>query len=129
MTDPSAVLKTYLIRTVLFMGGYTAINVAAITGAFDDMRSPGTWGFALSVAAPVIGHIWAALAFMRDSDEFVRSLMAKRFIIASGVAMALFCAWGFMETYARAPHVPGWMLFPVFWAAFGVVSPFVRTTH
>ncbi|HEY8573769.1 hypothetical protein [Phenylobacterium sp.] len=111
------------------MSGYVSINLAAMAGAFDDIQQPGAWALALAVAAPVAGQIWATLALIRDSDEFVRSLTAKRFIIGSGVAMALFCAWGFGESYADAPHVPGWMIYPLFWLAFGVISPFVRTTR
>ena len=43
--------------------------------------------------------------------------------------MALFSAWGFGESYARAPHAPGWLIYPLFWGVFGVVSPFIRTSH
>lgn len=116
-------------RTLGFMSGYVGINVGAIFGAFDDLQPPGAWLFALAVAAPIAGQIWATLALMRESDEFVRMLLAKRFILASGLAMALFSAWGFMESYADAAHAPGWLIYPLFWALFGVVSPFVRTTR
>jgi len=129
MTESSLPQKRYLIRTALFMGGYVLVNIAAILGAFDDMRPPGTWVFGLVVAAPVAGHIWSVLAFMRTSDEFIRNLMAKRFIVASGISMALFCAWGYMEMYARVPHIPGWMIWPLFWLAFAAVTPFIRTSH
>lgn len=111
------------------MTGYLAVNAAALTGAFDGMRAPGTWGFALVAAAPVIGQIWALLAYMRDGDEFVRGLAACRFIIASGISLALASAWGFMELYAGARHLPAAWLFPLFCAAFGLVSPFVRSTR
>lgn len=121
--------RRYLTRTLAFMTGYAATNVAAILGAFDDIRAPGSWALALVVAAPVAGQLWATLALMHDSDEFVRAITAKRFILASGVAMALFSGWGFLESYAGAPHVPGWMIYPLFWGAFGVVAPFVRTTR
>lgn len=121
--------RRYLVRTGLFMAGYVAINVAAIAGAFDDLTRPGAWVLGLAVAAPIAGQIWATLALMRDSDEFVRTLTAKRFIIASGLAMALFSAWGYLESYARAPHAPGWLVYVLFWAAFGVISPFIRSTR
>ena len=121
--------RRYAARTAAFMSGYVALNVAAIFGAFDDLRRPGAWVFALAVAAPVAGQIWATLAFMRDSDEFVRALTAKRFILASGLAMALFSAWGFTESYAAAPHAPGWLVYALFWACYGLVTPFVRTTR
>ena len=121
--------RRYVFRTLGFMSGYVGINVGAIFGAFDDLQAPGAWLFALAVAAPIAGQLWATLALMHDADEFVRQLTAKRFILASGASMALFSAWGFLESYADAPHVPGWMIYPLFWACFGVLAPFVRTSR
>lgn len=129
MTTPSETNKKYYIRTALFMGGYTLVNIAAIFGAFDDIKPPGSLAFALVVAAPVAGHLWSLLVWMRDSDEFVRAVSAKRFIVATGITLALVSAWGFMEIYAKAPHCPLAMILPGFWAAWGLVSPFIRTSH
>ena len=69
------------------------------------------------------------LALMRESDEFVRAMTAKQFIIATGVAMAIAVFWGFCETFANAPHLPAWLIYPLFWAAQGVVSPFIRSSR
>lgn len=121
--------RRYIIRTLAFMAGYVAVNVAAIAGAFDDIKAPGSYGLALVVAAPVAGQMWATLALMHDADEFVRRLTANRFIAAAGAAITLFSAWGFMESYAAAPHVEGWLIYPLFWACFGVISPFIRTSR
>ena len=121
--------RRYTLRTAAFMSGYVAINIAAIAGAFDDLRGPGAWLMGLAVAAPVAGQIWATIALMNEADEFVRALTAKRFIVASGLAMAILSAWGFLESYAHAPHAPGWMIYPLFWAMFGVASPLIRTNR
>ncbi|MFN3522217.1 MAG: hypothetical protein ACK4YQ_08200 [Phenylobacterium sp.] len=121
--------RRYARRTFAFMGAYVAVNAAAVAGAFDDLRRPGAWVLGLAIAAPVAAQIWATLELMRQCDEFVRAVLAKRFIIASGVAMALFSAWGFLESYAQAPHAPGWLIYPLFWAAFGAVTPLVRTSR
>ncbi|MBN9318151.1 MAG: hypothetical protein BGN86_13240 [Caulobacterales bacterium 68-7] len=121
--------RRYTIRTLAFMAGYVAVNVAAIFGAFDDVKAPGSYALALIVAAPVIGQLWATLKLIEESDEFVRALMTKRMILASGLAIAAASAWGFMESYAGAPHLPGWLVYPLFWGFFGVVSPFVRSTR
>ncbi len=121
--------RRYITRTLAFMVPYVAINMAAIRGAFDDRAAPGSYLLGLAVAAPVIGQLWATLALMHDADEFVRALTAKRFILASGGAMAIFTAWGFVEEYARAPHVGGYMVYPLFWLCYGLVTPFVRTTR
>lgn len=122
--------RRYVIRTMAFMSGYVAVNVMAIFGAFDDIASPvAAWALALVVSAPVIGQIWATLSLMRESDEFVRALIAKQFIIASGLAMAIASVWGFGESYAHAPHVPAWIIYPLFWACFGVIAPFIRSSR
>lgn len=121
--------RRYVIRTVAFMTGYVAVNVLAIFGAFDEIIGrPIAWGLALSVAAPVIGQIWATLSLLRDSDEFVRAMLTKVFVIATGLTLAACTVWGFGESYAGAAHVPAWMAYPMFWAFFGLVSPFVRTS-
>jgi putative oxidoreductase len=119
----------YVFRTVAFMAVYVALNTAAIFGLFDGRNQLTSWGLSLAVAIPIAGQIWAVLALMREVDEFVRGVMAKRFIIASGLAMAALSTWGFLESYARTPHVPGWMIYPMFWAAYGLISPFVRTSR
>ncbi|MFN4296676.1 MAG: hypothetical protein ACK4FB_07515 [Brevundimonas sp.] len=122
--------RRYVMRTMAFMTGYVAVNVAAISGAFDEIIGrPVAWALALAVAAPVAGQIWATLMLMRDSDEFVRGVTAKQFILSAGIAMALATAWGFGESYAGAPHVPAWLIYPLFWAVFGVVAPFVRSSN
>ena len=92
--------RRYVLRTFAFMVPYVAICVAMMTtDAFDGvMGRPAGWVLAAAVAAPVIGQIWATLALMRESDEFVRMVTAKQFIIASGLAMAAATFWGFGET-------------------------------
>ena len=121
--------RRYTIRTVAFFSGYAAINMAAMAGAFDDLAGPGKWALALAVTAPVAGHVWATLELIRHSDEFARAIAAKTLILAWGATMILASGWGFLESYAQAPHVPAWMVYPLFWAAFFVVSPFVRTSR
>jgi hypothetical protein len=121
--------RKYLVRTALFLGAYAALNLAAITGAFDDLRPPAAWAFALAAAAPVIGHIWSLLIYMRDSDEFLRALMARRLIVATGLGTALISAWGLLEVYAGVAHFPTILFYPLLWAAYGVATPFIRSTR
>lgn len=122
--------KRYVVRTMAFMCGYVAVNVAAIFGAFDPIiHTPKAWALAAVVAAPVIGQLWATLSLMQESDEFVRTVIAKRFILAAGLAMAIATAWGFGESYADAPHQPAWLIYPLFWFCFGLVGPFARTSR
>lgn len=126
----TAAHRRYVIRTMAFMVPYVAVNVAAIFGAFDQVvGKPAGWVLAAAMSAPVVGQIWATLSLMRDSDEFVRALTARQFIIASGLAMAASVLWGFGESFAGAYHLPAWLIYPLFWFFYGATSPFVRTTN
>lgn len=121
--------RRYTLRTAAFMTGYAAVNGMAITGAFDDLQGPGRWALALAVAAPIAGQVWATWALVREGDEFARAIAAKRIILAWGACMILFSTWGLLESYAGAAHAPGWLIYPLFWLSFGVISPFVRTSR
>lgn len=122
--------RRYVVRTFAFMAPYVAVNVAAILGAFDEIYGrPQAWVLALAVSAPVIGQIWATLSLMNESDEFIRALIARQFILAAGLAMAIASVWGFGESYAGAFHLPAWLIYPLFWACFGVIAPFVRSSR
>ena len=122
--------RRYVFRTFAFMSGYVAVNVAAIFGAFDQIiDKPAAWALAVAVSAPVVGQIWATLSLMRESDEYVRAMIAKQFIVAAGLAMALATLWGFGESYAGAYHLPAWIIYPLFWACFGMIAPFIRTSN
>jgi len=122
--------RRYVVRTFAFMAPYVAINIAAILGAFDELYGkPQAWALAVAVAAPVVGQIWATLSLMQDSDEFIRAVIARQFILAAGLAMAIASVWGFGESYAGAYHLPAWIIYPLFWACFGLVAPFVRSSR
>ena len=123
--------RKYVIRTWAFMVPYMVICISMmLTDAFDDIiGKPAGWLLALVVSAPIIGQLWATLSLMREADEFVRAVAAKQFIVAAGLAMALATFWGFAETFANAPHLPGWLIYAAFWMLYGMVAPFIRTSN
>lgn len=126
----SSAHRRYVIRTMAFMTPYVLVCVAAIGGVFDEViGKPAGWVLAAAVSAPVIGQIWSTLALMRESDEFVRALVAKQFILSAGAAMAVAVLWGFGESFAGAPHLPAWLVYAVFWACYGVIAPFIKSSN
>jgi putative oxidoreductase len=123
--------RRYVIRTFAFMIPYMLVCLSMmVTDAFDELiGKPAGWVLAAAVSAPVIGQLWATLSLMRESDEFVRAVVAKQFILAAGLAMAVATFWGFAETFANAPHLPAWLVYAVFWFFFGCLSPFIRASN
>lgn len=127
--NSSIVDKKYYLRAALFMAGYTFFLIGSFTGAFDDIKPGAGWGLALAAAAPIAGHLWALLAWIHDSDEFVRALAAKRFMVTTGIVLASVSAWSLLEMHAHAAHLPGVLIVPFFWVVWLMVSPFIRTSH
>lgn len=126
----SSSTRRYVVRTMGFMAAYCLLNLAAIFGVFDAwIGTPTGWVLALAVALPIAGQAWALLRLIVDSDEFLRVLWAKRVIWSAGVVMVVCTAWGFGESYANAPHLNAWLIFPLFWAVSAVVWPFVRSSR
>lgn len=122
--------RRYATRTLAFMALYALLNVGAIFGVFDAwIGTAAGWVLAMAVALPLAGQIWALLRLVAESDEYMRVIWAKRFILSAGIAMVICSAWGFGETYANAPHLKAWLIFPLFWAVSAVVWPFVRSSR
>ncbi len=90
---------------------------------------PALWAASLAPSAAIAGQLWVTLRYMARVDEFVRAVLAKRFMIAAAIAMVIATTWGFLDTFAHAAHLPGWLIYPLFWGAFGLVTPFIRTSH
>jgi putative oxidoreductase len=123
--------RRYVLRTFAFMIPYMLICTSMmVTDAFDGIiGKPAGWVLALVVSAPVVGQIWATLSLMRESDEYVRAVIAKQFILAAGLAMAVATFWGFAETFANAPHLPGWLIYAAFWGLYGCVAPLIKASN
>lgn len=120
----------YAVRTALFMAVYALIHVAAIFGVFDAwIGTPAGWVLALAVALPIAGQVWALMRLIADSDEYLRALWAKRVVLSAGIVLVVCTLWGFGETYANAPGLKAWLVFPLFWAVSAVVWPFVRSSR
>jgi hypothetical protein len=110
-----------------FMSGVT-VNVAAI---FRSVRRHRLTGGGTGVLPDRVGGDRADLGHavsMRESDEFVRAVVAKQFILAAGLAMAVASVWGFGRLRRSAAHSAR-MIYPLFWACFGVSTPFVKSSN
>jgi len=76
---------------------------------------------ALSAALQFV-VVWRLIA---RQDEFVRGLFAKRFLAAGAVVIVLATAWSGAELVG-APHLGAWLLYPLLWGMFGVLTPIIR---
>lgn len=128
MTGPAS--REYQWSTV---GWFALYGVILLSVAFAHdaglLRGSLVYPAAIAPALPIAGFLWTVLRFMNRSDEYVRSVLAKTYVIAIHVTLFLCVAWGFLETYADAPHPPLYWTFMIFWVAVAVVGRFIRTSR
>ena len=120
--------RTYVIWSSLNWAAFIAA-VAFLTWGSARLPETVVWAIVLVVAATVGGQFVAAYRLVAEQDEFIRGITAKRGIAAAGVTITAAVLWGLMEQFLAVPQVPMWVVYPFFWGAFGIVTPFVRSSH
>ena len=122
--------RFYTFGTLASMFLYAvAIVGLAFASRSGLLAGPALYAAVLLPGAAIAMQLWVTLRYLRDADEFVRGVMNKRFLLAAMLSCVVATTWGFYETFANAPHVPAWYIYPLFWFLVGVVTPFIRTTH
>jgi hypothetical protein len=109
--------------------GAWALFLASVLGV--AIGKDAGWPPAALTVLAVVPAITVALQFraayrlISAQDEFVRALTVKRMVVAAGASITLATAWSVMEL-AGLPHLPAWLIYPLFWGLFGVVTPMIR---
>jgi hypothetical protein len=121
MTHSSA-WKRYNIRVVWLSLLYALFLIAAIYGFKHQLLG----GFAAYVAAvlpalPIIG-IFAAIGryLVEEQDEYVRMLMVRQTLWASGFALSLATIWGFLESFDLAGHIDAFYIAVAWFGGLGL---------
>lgn len=100
---------------------------AALFGATSYFNNhPGTHStvayFAATVPAILIIGIFVAIGryLVEERDEFVRMLMVRQTLVASGFALSIATIWGFLESFGLAPHVEAYWLAVIWFGGLGI---------
>jgi len=87
------------------------------------------WGLAAAPGLIVAQQFYLAYRLIARQDEFARGLTAKRIIAAGGLTIALATGWSVAEQFAGAPVIPMWLMYPLFWSLFAVVTPIIQDSQ
>lgn len=91
--------------------GAMAVYLVSLIGAkllvrHELAEGPLLWPLALLPGLAIIGAIWAiALRVIEMEDEYLRMLMVRQLLVATGIALAFCSVWGFLENFALVPHL------------------------
>ena len=123
--SPSYVIWS-VINWLIFLGG---VFFLAWASSLARLPLPVLWGLVVVLAGTVAVQFAAAYRLIAAQDEFVRGITAKRVIAAAGVTLTVAVLWGLGQQFLRLPPMPMWLLYPFFWGAFGIVTPFIRSSR
>ena len=112
-------------RSVLILSiGYVALLFAAEAAISRyGLAGPIAYLVAILPALPIIG-IFAAIGryLVEESDEYLRMLTVRQTLVASGFALSIATAWGFLESFDLAGHFDAYWIAVIWFLGLGVGS-------
>ena len=72
----------------------------------------------LTPALPIIGVFWAVMRLLvEESDEYLRLLLVKQCLIATGFCLSVMTVWEFLQNFDLVPPGNGGFGAAFFWFA------------
>ena len=117
-------LKRYNRTVVILSLCYAAALVSAVyTFKHHLIAGPPAYLVAILPALPIIG-IFAAIGryLIEERDEYVRQLMVRQTLWASGFAVSMATIWGFLESFELVGHVESYYVAVLWYGGLGMGS-------
>jgi len=94
------------------------------------VEGPLLWVFALLPGLAMVGMFYAyGMLIIEQQDEFIRMLILRQLIIATGIALSFATVWGFLEHFGLVAHIYLYYVAFVWFAGFGFGGLVNRITH
>jgi hypothetical protein len=78
---------------------------------------------ALLPGLSVTGMFWAVARLMiEETDEYLRMLLVRQSLIATGFTLSLVTIWGFLENFNLVPHVDAFYVAILWFFGLGIGS-------
>jgi hypothetical protein len=126
----SVAFKRYNRRMIWLGLLYCAFLLPAVYG-FKHQLVPGWAAYPVAIlpALPIVG-IFAALGryLIEEQDEYVRMLLVRQMLWASGFALSLATVWGFLDNFHLVGHADGYWLVVAWFFGLGLGSIVNRIT-
>jgi hypothetical protein len=118
----SPALRTYNKR-VLWLSLLYGIFLCGAIYAFNHHLVGGPAGYAVAIlpALPIVGvFITIGRYLVEEQDEYLRMLMVRQTLWASGFALSLATMWGFLESFRLAGHIEAFYIAVIWFFGLGV---------
>lgn len=129
MTREWPASRSYVIQSTL-LWAFFLLSIAVLSwGKGGHLPLAALWALALAHSASVAVQFALAYRLIAKQDEYVRAITAKRMLAAAGIAITGAVLASVTEQFLGAPRLPIWMVYPLFWGAFGMVTPLIRSSR
>ncbi len=115
-------LKRYNKRVIWLSLVYVIFLFAAVYG-FNHELLHGAAAFMAAVlpALPIIGVFGAIGRYLvEEPDEYVRMLMVRQSLWASGFALSVATVWGFLESFELVGHIDAYYVAVLWFGGLGI---------
>ena len=126
----SAAMKRYNWRMIWLSLAYAIFLIGAVYGFKHHLfEGPIAWIAAILPALPIIG-IFAAMGryLVEEQDEYIRMILVRQTLWASGFALSVATVWGFLENFDLVEHVDAYSVAIVWFFGLGIGSIVNRIT-
>ena len=110
-------------RTVLMLSVTYGVLLIGAELAFNNhlLKTPVTYAVAILPALPIIGMFYAIGRYLVDErDEYLRMLMVRQSLVASGFALSLATMWGFLESFDLVFHLDAYWIAVAWFGGLGL---------
>lgn len=118
----NAAQRRYNKSVILLSLAYALILFGVIT-FFRNSSPTGLSAYAAAIlpALPIIG-IFAAMGryLVDEQDEYVRMMMVRQTLWASGFALSVATIWGFLESFDLVDHVDSYYVAVIWFGGLGL---------
>ena len=115
MAGRTAAYRRYRRRSLIGAAAYL-VSSGLATWLIPDHAPPSLLPVALAVlaGAGTLVWIWATARHLIEmEDEYQRLLQVRGMLVATGLTLSICSLWGMIELYTTAPHLPLFLVFPI----------------
>lgn len=115
-------LKRYNKRVIWLSLVYVIFLFAAVYGFNHELlHGAAAYMAAVLPALPIIGVFGAIGRYLvEEPDEYVRMLMVRQSLWASGFALSVATVWGFLESFELVGHIDAYYVAVLWFGGLGI---------
>jgi hypothetical protein len=125
-----AAQRRYLLRLAVSMAAYIVTLTAALRFVGGGAVSgPLAYVLAILPGLAVAGVFWAVgRLLIEETDEYLRNLLIRQVLVATGFTLSLVTVWGFLENFELVAHVDAFYVAILWFIGLDVGSVYNRLT-